>query len=148
MVCATRRGVPTTTLSGRAAHDRSDRSQASLWGHDNPAPTAAVGVPIRPHTGGYGHRGHRIAWSDRRFYDWLTTVGLTPAKSLTLGPLAIPDDYFADFLRGCIDGDGSVRVYIDRYHTAKRMQYVYRASIRVARFGESCVSGVDADDNS
>ena len=107
-----------------------------------------LGVPIRPHTGGYGHRGHRIAWSDRRFYDWLTTVGLTPAKSLTLGPLAIPDDYFADFLRGCIDGDGSVRVYIDRYHTAKRMQYVYRASIRVARFGESCVSGVDADDNS
>ncbi len=48
-----------------------------------------------------------------------------PAKSLTLGALAVPDEYFADFFRGCVDGDGSVRVYIDRYHTAKRMQYVY-----------------------
>src|SRR2546423_10250786 len=37
--------------------------------------------------------------------------GLTPAKSLTLRPLVIPDEYFAEFFRGCIDGDGSVVVY-------------------------------------
>jgi len=51
---------------------------------------------------------------------------LTPAKSLTLRPLVIPDEYFADFFRGCVvDGDGSVVVYTDRYHTAKKPRYVY-----------------------
>src|SRR2546428_233099 len=51
--------------------------------------------------------------------------GLTPAKSLTLRPLAVPDSVFADFLRGCIDGDGSVVVYADWYHTDKNERYVY-----------------------
>src|SRR5882724_4067507 len=80
---------------------------------------------IRPHRGGYGTRCHHLAWSDRRFYDWLVDLGLTPAKSLTLGPLAVPDDYFADFVRGCIDGDGSIVSYTDRYNTFKNASYVY-----------------------
>lgn len=84
-----------------------------------------VYAPIRPHKGGYGDRCHRLAWSDIRFYNWLLDIGLTPAKSLTLGPLAIPDDYFVDFLRGCIDGDGTVLVYTDRYHTETNPRYVY-----------------------
>jgi hypothetical protein len=84
-----------------------------------------LNASIRPHQGGYGTRCHHLAWSDRRFYDWLTNVGLTPAKSLTLGPLAIPDEYFADFFRGCLDGDGSIVSYIDRHNTFKRANYVY-----------------------
>jgi len=80
---------------------------------------------IRPHRGGYGTRCHHLAWSDRHFYDWLARVGLTPAKSLTLGPLAVPDEYFADFFRGCLDGDGSIVTYIDRYNTYKNASYVY-----------------------
>lgn len=80
---------------------------------------------IRPHTGGYGHRCHRLVWHDRHFYDWLLAIGLTPAKSLTLGPLAIPEEYFHDFLRGCIDGDGSIVTYVDRYNTSKSPAYVY-----------------------
>ncbi len=66
-----------------------------------------------------------MQWSHRAFYDALLTIGLTPAKSLTLGPLAVPDKYFADFFRGCIDGDGSILVYIDRYHVPKNERYVY-----------------------
>jgi hypothetical protein len=81
--------------------------------------------PIKPHRGGYSHRCHHLAWGDRKFYDWLRSVGLTPAKSLTLGALAIPDEYFADFFRGCIDGDGSVVTYTDRYHVFKNEGYVY-----------------------
>jgi hypothetical protein len=81
---------------------------------------------IKPHGGGYGTRCHHLAWSDRRFYDWLVKIGLTPAKSLTLGPLTVPDDYFADFFRGCVDGDGSIVSYVDRYHTFKNASYVYR----------------------
>jgi hypothetical protein len=67
----------------------------------------------------------RLQWRNRAFYDWLLSIGLTPRKSLTIGPLTVPDEYFADFLRGCIDGDGSVLVYTDRYHTRKKEAYVY-----------------------
>jgi len=68
---------------------------------------------------------HKVQWCDRGLYDWFVGVGLTPAKSRTLGPLAVPDELFADFFRGCIDGDGSVLVYIDRYHATRRPHYVY-----------------------
>lgn len=80
---------------------------------------------MSPVKGGYGTTCYRVQWSDRCFYHWLVGMGLTPAKSLTLGPLAIPDEYFADFLRGCIDGDGCILVYTDRYHTTKDARYVY-----------------------
>ena len=43
------------------------------------------------------------------FYRFLLEIGLTPNKSKTLPDLKIPKKYFADFLRGCIDGDGSIR---------------------------------------
>ena len=85
----------------------------------------ALPTPIKPHRGGYSNRCHHLAWRDRSFYEWLRGIGLTPAKSLTLGPLAIPDEHFADFFRGCIDGDGSVLTYIDRYHVPKKECYVY-----------------------
>lgn len=42
------------------------------------------------------------------FYKFLVGVGLSPAKSRTLGSLAIPKELFSHFLRGCIDGDGSI----------------------------------------
>src|SRR2546428_14095341 len=84
-----------------------------------------LSVAITPHYGGHGHRGLRVQWGDRHFYDWLLDVGLTPTKSLTLRPLAIPDAVFADFVRGCIDGDGSVTVYVDTYNTDKSERYVY-----------------------
>jgi len=74
---------------------------------------------------GRGGRIHTLQWSDRAFYRWLLDIGLTPAKSLTLRPLVIPDEYFPDLFRGCIDGDGSVRVYTDRYHVPKNARYVY-----------------------
>jgi len=68
---------------------------------------------------------HHIQWGDRTFYEWLLTIGLMPAKSLRLGPLAVPDGVFRDFLRGCIDGDGSIVTYCDRYNTPKNPTYVY-----------------------
>lgn len=68
---------------------------------------------------------YHIQWRDRRLYTWLVEIGLMPAKSLTLGPLKIPEEYFADFFRGCIDGDGTVLVYEDQYHVAKKKSYVY-----------------------
>ena len=80
---------------------------------------------ISPVKGGYGTTCYRVQWSDRRFYGGLVGIGLTPAKSLTLGPLVIPNECFVDFFRGCVDGDGTVLVYIDRYHTRTGTKYVY-----------------------
>jgi hypothetical protein len=74
----------------------------------------------------WGSCGYRLQWRNRAFYDWLIAIGPTPRKSLTIGPLRIPDEYFADFMRGCIDGDGTILVYLDRYHAGRKVSYVYR----------------------
>ncbi|HJS44423.1 MAG TPA: hypothetical protein VJ755_13200 [Gemmatimonadales bacterium] len=71
------------------------------------------------------HLIYRLQWGDRSFYDWLRSIGLTPAKSRTLPALSVPDNCFADFLRGCIDGDGAILRYTDRYHARKNALYVY-----------------------
>jgi hypothetical protein len=75
--------------------------------------------------GGWGPGGFRLQWSGGPFHSWLIDLGMTPRKSLTLGALAIPDEFFADFFRGCIDGDGTVLTYTDRSHTGKNSAYVY-----------------------
>lgn len=49
-----------------------------------------------------------IQFGDKNFYEFLESLGLTKAKSKTLRQLSIPKEFFADFLRGCIDGDGSI----------------------------------------
>jgi hypothetical protein len=46
------------------------------------------------------------------FYRWLQSIGLTPAKSLTLGGIDVPDAVFTDLVRGLVDGDGSLKSYI------------------------------------
>lgn len=52
-----------------------------------------------------------LQFGDKTFYEFLLSVGLTPAKSKTLSRLNIPSALFHDFLRGCIDGDGSIGSY-------------------------------------
>jgi len=55
---------------------------------------------------------YHIQIGSRDLVRFLTAIGLTPRKSLTIGPLDVPDDAFSDFLRGAIDGDGSIRTWI------------------------------------
>ena len=80
---------------------------------------------ITPHEGGWGDGVYGLQWGSRNFYNWLLGIGLMPAKSLQLGPLIVPDEYLADFTRGCIDGDGTIVTYTDRYNTFKSEKYVY-----------------------
>jgi hypothetical protein len=68
---------------------------------------------------------YRINISNVQFYDWLLKIGLTSNKSLTLGKIKIPDKYFVDFLRGHLDGDGSINTYIDKYNAKKNPEYIY-----------------------
>ena len=54
-----------------------------------------------------------INFKSKLFYNFLLTIGLTPTKSHTIGPLAIPDQFFGDFLRGLFDGDGTFYSFKD-----------------------------------
>ena len=67
----------------------------------------------------------RVQFSNVRFYNWLLKIGVTPNKSLTIGPLKINLKYFRDFLRGHLDGDGSVIHYKDKYLTHIKASYIY-----------------------
>lgn len=69
---------------------------------------------------------YRIQFGDVVFYRWLQKIGLTPCKTGSLGELEIPDKYFRDFLRGHLDGDGSVYTYKDYYNTFKNPSYTYQ----------------------
>lgn len=69
-----------------------------------------------------------VQFGNVKFYRWLITLGLTPKKSLTLGPLNIPSKLLADFVRGCFDGDGSIYSYMDRRWVKSHMFYTSFAS--------------------
>ena len=53
-----------------------------------------------------------LQFSDVVFYRYLETIGLSPKKSLTLGEIKVGPQYFPDFLRGVIDGDGCIHTWI------------------------------------
>lgn len=55
-----------------------------------------------------------VQFSNVCFYNFLISIGLTPAKSKKLGSLKIPNRYFFDFLRGHFDGDGTFYGYWDK----------------------------------
>jgi hypothetical protein len=56
----------------------------------------------------------RAQLGDVELYRFLAGAGLTPRKSLTLGRLSFPPEYFWHVVRGLIDGDGSVNCYVHR----------------------------------
>lgn len=62
------------------------------------------------------------------FYQFLLSIGLTPAKSKTIGVLKIPGTYFFDFLRGVFDGDGCTYSYWDKRWRSSFMFYLCFAS--------------------
>ena len=67
---------------------------------------------------------YRVQFGNVQFYDWLVGIGLFPAKTYTLGEIKVPEEFFRDFLRGHLDGDGSIRVYVDQYNTYRGRNYV------------------------
>lgn len=74
---------------------------------------------------GYAKKpSYRVQFSNAKFYRWLNSIGLTPAKTYTIGSLEIPDLYFRDFLRGHLDGDGSIFTYTDKYNYYLGRNYI------------------------
>jgi len=64
-----------------------------------------------------------IQFGDVKFYRFLLSIGLCPNKSKTLGQLGIPDKFFADYLRGYLDGDGFTYSYWDKRWKSSFMLY-------------------------
>jgi len=75
----------------------------------------ALGLSLKliVHKNGFGGSALRLHIGSVELYRFLLKIGLTTRKSLTLGPLGIPNNYFADFFRGVIDGDGCIRGWVN-----------------------------------
>ena|SRR3989344_1382183 len=89
---------------------------------------------ITKKTSGYTGKKNafHIQFGDVLFYKWLVGIGLTPKKSLTLGPLEIPEKYFFDFLRGNFDSDGSIYSYWDsRWHSSYMFYISFNSGSRI-----------------
>lgn len=84
-----------------------------------------IGNKIGKKSSGFSDKEYfHVQFGDVIFYKWLLGIGLAPHKSKTLGPLAIPDEYFFDFLRGHFDGDGCCYSYWDKRWHSSFMFYV------------------------
>lgn len=67
---------------------------------------------------------HHIQFGNIVLYKWLVNIGLIPNKTWLLRSLKIPNKYFFDFLRGHLDGDGSIRTFMDPVYPNSRRLYV------------------------
>ena len=70
-----------------------------------------------------GNTAYRVQIGDILFYNFLLSIGLTPAKSKSIGAIKIPQRYFFDFLRGSFDGDGCAYSYWDKRWRSSFMFY-------------------------
>ncbi len=69
-----------------------------------------IGYKISGYT---GERSTHIQFGDVNFYKFLLQIGLMPAKTKIISKIDIPENYFFDFLRGHLDGDGTFFSYWD-----------------------------------
>ncbi len=93
-------------------------------------------------------------------YRFFAGAGLTPRKSLTLGRLLFPPEYFWHVVRGLIDGDGSVNCYVHRpvktrypLRTYERLEVIFHTGslahaewIRYELLGRGIRSALIVDD--
>ena len=75
-------------------------------------------------SGQFGTTAYHFQFSDVALYDFFLEAGITPAKSKTIGVVSVPDLYYADFLRGYFDGDGTAYGYRDIRWKNSFMYYV------------------------
>ena len=71
---------------------------------------------------------YHVQFGDVVFYEFLESIGITSKKSKTIGIVDIPEKYFFDFLRGCLDGDGCFYSYWDPRWRSSHMFYLEFAS--------------------
>ena len=82
---------------------------------------------ISTKTSGYSDKKgnyYYTQFGDVSFYRNLISIGLRTNKSKHINQLSIPTGYFADFLRGHLDGDGTIRAYNDSLFPNSKRLYV------------------------
>jgi len=71
----------------------------------------SIALKKEPYRSGRGGTTKKNYWTvqfkSRNFHDFLVSIGVTPKKSKTIKAVQVPNSYFADFLRGLFDGDGT-----------------------------------------
>ena len=79
------------------------------------------------HRGGTPNLAYfQIQIRDKNIYSDLLKLGLTPRKSKTIRMPDVPSEFIGSFMRGCIDGDGSVSVWQDpRWGRAWQIRTVF-----------------------
>lgn len=82
-------------------------------------------ITINPRGSYSKNQCYKIQFGDVSFYKWLQEIGLMARKTSRLNEISVPDEFFRDFLRGHLDGDGSIVTYEDKYNTFKDPKYVY-----------------------
>ncbi|MDQ2914456.1 MAG: hypothetical protein M3T56_14530 [Chloroflexota bacterium] len=80
---------------------------------------------VKSHPTKTGGTAHYTQFHDSALYECFLEVGLTPRKSLTIGALAVPDDFFLPLVRGLLDGDGSIINKAYRADTGRRSDYYW-----------------------
>ena len=115
-----------------------DAELAQLFRTALELPTAhIVEIPPRPPR----KRVYIVQVCDHVFREFLALRGLTPAKTLNIKALDIPDQVFADFLRGELDGDGGWVItrgwrdfkYLIGKFTSKSPHYLEWLRVTIAR---------------
>jgi len=83
-----------------------------------------IEVPISHSRSGYTEKEvTRIQFSDVLFSNFLQEVGIHSNKTKTIGKIDLPAEFFFDFLRGHLDGDGCVFSYWDKRWKSSFMFY-------------------------
>lgn len=91
----------------------------------------ALGIcaPISFTRSGYtGRLVSRLQFGDRLFCDFLDQIGIMSNKTKIIGEVKLQPEYFVDFLRGHLDGDGCVYSYMDPRWKSSFMFYTTFAS--------------------
>lgn len=81
-------------------------------------------LQVKEKKSGAGKVSYYVQFSDVSFHKYLSTIGVYPAKSLTISGVNIPKKYFIDFFRGYFDGDGSVYSYRDTIYENSSRLYI------------------------
>jgi hypothetical protein len=68
--------------------------------------------------------GYHVQFGNVILHRWLCKIGLMPNKSKLLKEINIPDKFLFHFLRGHLDGDGTIRKYYDPVYPKSLRLYV------------------------
>lgn len=72
-----------------------------------------------------GNPAYRVQFGDVQLYRWLESIGLHQRKSLTLGAIDVPEEFFLPLVRGLLDGDGTILSFVHAPTPSTYPDYLY-----------------------